>query len=646
MWKFILSVTIILLYTTGISIGQSHYPGQHQDKLSIKETVDVKAFAFEMSDVKLTDSRFTDNIKRESDWILSLEVDRLLHSFRTTAGVYAGLEGGYDSVEKLAGWESLDCELRGHTTGHILSGLAMLYATTGDNVYKLKADSLVKGLAIVQEALNQDGYLSAYPQNLINRNIAGERVWAPWYTLHKLYAGLIDQYLYCDNNEALKVVTKMSNWAYNKLQNVTPEQRKTMIKNEFGGVNDSFYALYQITGNKKDKWLGDFFYHEAVLDPLKTGEDNLEKKHANTYIPKLIGVVRAYEFGETEENKEIAKFFWNTVVDHHSFCTGSNSDREKFFKPDHQSHHLTGYTGESCNVYNLLKLTRHLFCLDADPKQADYYEKALYNHILGQQDPSSGMISYFLPMLPGAHKVYSTYDSSFWCCVGTGFENQAKFGEAIYYHNAEQLYVNLFIPSELNWKQQEVKVKQVTKFPEEDHTTLMISTDKPKKLTLNIRYPDWATSGVNIKINNKKIKIKQQPGSYIALNRTWKEGDKIEIEYPMEIKVNPSDDPNIVSLSYGPLVLAAKMGTDGMKSPAPFSDPTLHNDYYTYDYNVPESLSNTLNINGKKINEWIKPVENQPLTFKTMLTESEKEYTFIPLYNLHRERYIVYWEIK
>ncbi|WP_297091374.1 glycoside hydrolase family 127 protein [uncultured Draconibacterium sp.] len=625
---------------------QSHYPGQHADKLTIKETAPIKAYAFDMADVKLTDSRFTENMERESAWIMSLGVDRLLHSFRTNAGVYAGLEGGYDSVEKLAGWESLDCELRGHTTGHILSGLAMLYASTGYEKYKLKADSLVEGLAEVQAALGDEGYLSAYPENLINRNIAGQRVWAPWYTLHKIYSGLIDQYLYCDNEQALDIVKKMGNWAYHKLQAVSPEQRKVMIRNEFGGVNDSFYTLYQITGDEKYKWLGEFFYHEDVLDPLKSGEDNLEKKHANTFIPKLIGVVRAYEFGESETYRDIADFFWHTVVDHHTFCTGSNSHKEKFFKPNHQSHYLTGYTGESCNVYNMLKLTRHLFCLETDPKLADYYETALYNHILGQQDPESGMISYFLPMFPGAHKVYSTADSSFWCCVGTGFENQAKYGEAIYYHNNDELFVNLFIPSELNWEEQGVQISQQSHFPKEGKTTLTVKTEETKRLSFQIRYPSWATAGARIKVNGKKIKVKQEPGSYIAISRKWKNNDKVEIEFPMELKLNPSDNPDIVSISYGPLVLAAQMGTEGMKKPAPFSNPDLHNDYYTFDYNVPENVLNELDIKGVSLQEWLKPVEGKPLTFKTEKDITGTDYTFIPLYDLHRERYIVYWKLK
>ncbi len=631
----------------GSVFAQSHYPGQHQDKLILKETALMKAYAFDLQDVKLLDSRFNENMERESAWILSVNTQSLLHSFRNNAGVASGLEGGYDTIRKLAGWESVDCELRGHTTGHILSGLALLYASTGREIYKFKSDTLVNGLAEVQNALNQNGYLSAFPQNLIDRNIAGKPVWAPWYTLHKIFSGLIDQYLYCENKQALEVVEKMAMWAHQKLKTVTSEQRKVMIRNEFGGVNDSFYTLYEIAGKPEYKWLAEFFYHEETLDPLMAQVDNLKGKHANTYIPKLIGLARAYEIGEPEKNKIIAGFFWNTVIGHHSFCTGSNSDRESFFEPDHQSAHLSGVTGESCNVYNMLKLTRHLFCLEADEKYADYYEKGLYNHILGQQDPATGMIAYFLPMLPGGHKVYSTRDSSFWCCVGTGFENQAKYGEAIYYHNDRGLFVNLFIPSELTWKEKGVKIRQETRFPSEETTRLTLETKTPVNMPVYFRYPEWVSSGLVVKINGKQVSIKQSQGSYITLDRKWQNGDKLEVTFPMKLKLSATpDNPDVVSVSYGPIVLAAKMGTEGMQKPAPFSNPKLHNDYYTYDYHVPATLSNVLNVKGKPVSEWLMPVDGKSLTFKTVDNIIDKELTFVPLYDLHRERYIVYWQLK
>lgn len=636
---------IILSLFCQLSINaQSVYPGQHLDKIKQPLNGEVKAFSFDLKDVRLLDSPFRQNMERESKWILSLGVDRLLHSFRNTAGVYAGREGGYMTIKKLGGWESLDCELRGHSIGHIMSGLAYLYASTGDERYKIKADSLVAGLAEVQDILienGQKGYISAYPENLINRNIAGKSVWAPWYTLHKVYAGLIDQYLYCDNKEALDIMEKAASWAYQKLMPLSEEQRALMLRNEFGGVNEAFYNLYAITGNPEHKKLAEFFYHADVIDPLAEHKADLYFKHANTFIPKVIGEARNYELHNSERSQDIANFFWNTVIDHQTYCTGGNSHKEKFIHSDSISKNLTGYTQETCNTNNMLKLTRHLFCWDANAKYADYYERALYNHILGQQDPQSGMVAYFLPMLPGAHKVYSTPENSFWCCVGTGFENHAKYGEAIYYHDNNGLYVNLFIPSELTWKEKGIKIKQETAFPEEGNICLTVTTDKDIKMPVYLRYPSW-TSNVEVKVNGKKMKIKQSPSGYITIDRTWKNGDKIEVHYPMHLYLTETNDnPDKAAIMYGPLVLAGTMGTEGMKAPAPFSNPELYNDYYTYDYNVPDSMKTGLKLDKKNLEQYIKSVSGNPLTFYV-----EKENVRLePIYRIHHQRYVVYWDL-
>jgi DUF1680 family protein len=261
-----------------------------------------------------------------------------------------------------------------------------------------------------------------------------------------------------------------------------------------------------VTGNHEYLKLAEMFYHKRILDPLSRQEDNLKGLHANTLIPKITGEARAYELTGEEKLKTIATFFWQKVIDDHTYATGGNSDREGFFEPGTISNHLSGYTSESCNTYNMLKLTRHLFTWYADVKYADYYEQALYNHILGQQDPKTGMISYFLSSLPGSHKMYSTPDSSYWCCVGTGFENHAKYGEAIYYHDDKGIFVNLFIPSELTWKEKGVKVIQETKFPYEETTTLTINTEQTLSMPLYIRYPSWAISGADLKVNGNKSK--------------------------------------------------------------------------------------------------------------------------------------------
>jgi len=632
-----------IVLVVGLSINmnaQSHYPGQHEGKLKLDDTKNVKVLGFNLEDVRLLDSPFKDNMMLESNWIFSIDAKRLLHSFKTNAGVFTALEGGYLAVNKLGGWESLDCDLRGHSTGHILSGLALLYAATGENKYKIKSDSLVTGLLEVQKALNQNGYLSAFPQNLIDRAIAGKSVWAPWYTQHKLFSGLMDQYLYCDSNPALEIVKGMADWAYEKLKPLTDEERKRMLKNEFGGMNDSFYTLYEITGDSKYKFLAEFFYHEEALDQLLDKVDNLNKKHANTYIPKLIGISRDYELEGGTKNREIPEFFWNTVVNHHTFITGSNSDKEKFFEPDHLSEHLSGYTGESCNVYNMLKLTRHLYGYDPQIKYVDFYEKALYNHILGQQDPKKGMIAYFLPMKPGAYKVYSTPENSFWCCVGSGFENQAKYGEFIYYHDTG-LYVNLFIPSELKWKEKRVTIKQETSFPNVGSTKLTFSSTSPVSMPINIRYPSWAANA-EVKVNEKKQLIKAKPGNYIVLYRKWNNGDTIEVSFNMTIKVIPtSDNPNIAAITYGPIVLAGAMGTEGMIEPAPYSNPKIYNDYYTYDYHIPSNLSNQLNFDAKKLEKSIVKKNDTSLEFKIKGADNILK----PIYDIHRERYVIYWNL-
>lgn len=622
----------------GTLSAQSIYPGQHAGKMKKETIAPLQVKSFDLKDVRLLPSRFHENMMRDSAWMASIDVNRLLHSFRTNAGVFAGREGGYMTVKKLGGWESLDCELRGHTAGHLLSAYGLMYAATGSEIFKLKGDSIVNGLTSVQEALG-NGYLSAFPEELINRNIRGTGVWAPWYTLHKLFSGLIDQYLYADNKQALNMVKRMGDWAYHKLKPQSEETRRKMIRNEFGGINESFYNLYAITGDDNYRWLAEYFYHNDVIDPLKELRDDLGTKHTNTFIPKVIAEARNYELTQNEVSRKLADFFWHTMIDHHTFAPGCSSQKEHFFDTAHFSKFLNGYTGETCCTYNMLKLSRHLFCWTGDVKVADYYERALYNHILGQQDPESGMVCYFLPLLNGAHKVYSTKDNSFWCCVGSGFESHAKYGEAIYYHNDKGIYVNLFIPSEVNWKEKGMVLRQETAFPSEEKTTLTVHAKTPVMTTVYLRYPSWSGKAT-VRVNGKKIAVGQKPGSYIALTRHWQEGDCIEAVYPMQMRLETTpDNPKKGALLYGPIVLAGERGTEGMQEPAPFSNPKLYNDYYTYDYHVPAQLPTTLQVNRKQLGEVLKRV-GDGLNFTTSQGDVIR-----PLYDIYRQRYVVYWNL-
>ena len=634
-------IIISLFWGMGMATGmaQSVYPGICERQFRVSVQVPLAAESFDLQDVRLLPGRFRDNMMRDSAWMVSIGVDRLLHGFRTTAGVFAGREGGYMTVKKLGGWESLDCELRGHTTGHMLSALALMYAATGSDVFKMKGDSLVAGLAEVQ-AVGTGGYLSAYPEELINRNIRGESVWAPWYTLHKLFSGLIDQYLYAGNAQALDVVRKMGDWAYGKLRPLPEETRRKMIRNEFGGINESFYNLYALTGDERYRWLAGFFYHNDVIDPLKEQRDDLGTKHTNTFIPKVIAEARNYELTEDENSRKLSDFFWHTMIDHHTFAPGCSSDKEHYFDPARFSKHVSGYTGETCCTYNMLKLSRHLFCWTADAAIADYYERALYNHILGQQDPQTGMVTYFLPLLSGSHKVYSTKENSFWCCVGSGFENHAKYGEAIYYHNDKGIYVNLFIPSVVNWREKGLTLRQETDFPAEETTVLTIRAQNPVETTVYLRYPSWS-KGVKVFVNGKKIAVKQKPGSYIAITRLWKDGDRITADYPMCLRVETTpDNPQKGALVYGPVVLAGKRGTEGMQAPAPDSNPALYNDYYTYDYHIPAGLRTTLKLDVKHPERSVQRVGTE-LKFTTSQGD-----VIEPLYNIHRQRYVVYWDLE
>lgn len=613
------------------AVAQSFYPGQFEGKLRA-QLQKTPVQCFDLEDVRLLPSRFRENMLRDSAWMMSIPADRLLHSFYNNSGVWGGKEGGYMTVKKLGGWESLDCELRGHTTGHILSALALMYGATGDEVFKVKSDSIVSGLAKVQKALG-NGYLSAFPEELINRNIRGEAVWAPWYTLHKILSGLIDQYLYTGNETALATARGMGDWAADKLAGIDEATRARMLRNEFGGINEAFYNLYALTGDEKYKSLATFFYHNEVIDPLKANDGDFGTKHTNTFIPKVLGEIRNYELTGSVPSREAAQFFWDEMIGKHVYASGSLSDKEHFFPLDKYAEHITGYTGETCCTYNMLKLGRHLFCISPESKIFDYYERALYNHILAQQDPENGMVVYFLPLATGTHKVYSTPENSFWCCVGSGFENHAKYAESIYFKSSdsEALYVNLFIPSSLRWEEKGVHLVQENNFPAEPSTTLTLTETSKAPLAIKLRYPHWAEA-VSVKINGKKqMEIKGTDG-YLTLQRKWKKGDRIEVSFDTDIRIEQSPADNLVNLFYGPVLLAGRLGTEGMHAPAPVSDPALYNDYYTYDYKFPSDLPSELDIDSLKA--------VGPLRWETHLGVGVE-----PLFDVNRERHVIYWKL-
>ena len=571
--------------------------------MSLLVSILVAVVAFPLQEVRLTESRWQDNVQRDSAWMCSLTTRQMLHSFRTTAGVFSAYEGGYDGFEKMGGWESLDCDLRGHAIGHLMTAFAYAYASTGHDIYRLKGDSLVQGIRECQRMIGT-GYVSAFPEGLINRNIAGKGVWAPWYTLHKVMAGLRAQADLCNSDTAEAVLRDFTHWAVNKVKDVPDRAR--MLRNEFGGIAEPIPELRP------------YFYDAAKLDPLYEGNFNMGTLHCNTFLPKVLVEAKKEPTANAKANADMPVHFFHEMTEHHCYASGSLSDKEHFFDPKQMSKHLTGYTGESCCTYNMMRLARELYAQHPDdPAYMEYYERALVNHILGQQDVETGMVHYFLPMLTGAYKLYSTPMNSFWCCVGTGFENPMRFTETIYWKNngkKDTVYVNLFIPSTLNWEEKGLVLRQETDFPRGDKSTLVIEQAPKEKITIMVRIPSWT---------NAKAKT-----GYKAYTKRWKKGDRITINLPMKLHEEYTPDSSRVAYLYGPILLAGRLG----HVEHPFSDPTKHNDYYTFDFQVPDSIK----------------VVNAPS--QLLPTDRFAEFTtpegikVSPLYDIHHERYVVYWQ--
>ena len=586
-----------------------------------------------LASVTLLPSPFLENLKRERAVMDSLDPMNLTWTCRVTAGLDD--IGNTNAVQRLGGWEKPDMELRGHTLGHWLSGMAALEA-------REKAAVAVHQLKLCQDAIGT-GWVGAFSESDIDKIIAGVRVWAPWYVQHKILAGLTDQYLLAGNRTALDVAVGICHWAYGKLHDLDEDGRQRVVWNEYGGVNEAFYNLYDLTGDERMLWLAQFFYHNRQMEPLKTGYFNLTRMHANAFIPKVTAEARRYEILGDEGSRRAALAFWDTVVTHHAYATGSFSDLEHFIDGRRPSQHLSGYTGESCCTYNMLKLTRHVFSWTASPAAADYYERALYNHILAQQDPETGMVTYFMPMQSGAHKVFSSHDDSFWCCVSSSFESHARYAEGIWYHHDDELFVNLFIPSVLQWREKGMSVTQRNDFPATPSTTLTFGVQKPVQACLMVRHPYWCRS-LTIRVNGRKVRVSRQPQSYVAIRRTWRDDDVMTVDFDMEQHLAPTaDDDSRAAIMYGPLVLAGDVGTEGMQEPAPFSNPVLYNDYFLYDYRIPAGIPDTLFVEGRDNAALQRTLhrEGQSLTFTT-----ERGDTLRPLYDTNRCRFVTYWKLK
>ncbi len=596
----------------------------------VSNSVKPKALPFDLKQVRLLDGPLRRSMELNQRFLHGLEADRLLHTFRLTAGLPS-------SAEPLGGWEKPTVELRGHFTGHYLSACALMYAGAGDDDLRARGNLIVAELAKCQKA-NGGGYLSAFPPELFERLNAGKRVWAPWYTIHKILAGLLDMHLICGNEQALAVLEGMAGWTKNWAAPISDEHMARILQVEFGGMNDVLYNLYAATGKEEYAALAHRFDHARIFDPLADGRDELKGLHMNTQVPKIIGAARRYELTGEERYRRIAEFFWKQVTGPRAYVTGGSSNREHWrTEPGKLAAELSAETQECCCTYNMLKLTRHLFGWTADARYADYYERALLNGIDGTIDPKTGLTMYFVPLASGYWKRFATPRNSFWCCTGTGVESFSKLADSIYFHDDAGLYVNLFLASELDWREKGLKLRQQTTYPEQEGTALRVEAKSPVRMALSIRVPWWAARGFTVKVNGKTQAGAARPGAYFKIERQWKTGDTVDVSMPMGLHAESMpDDPALQAFLYGPLVLAGELGGPGLTEEMQYGEEQAINQKPAA---APEFRAAAANPA-----EWIKPVPGRKLAFRT--TGQQRDITLIPFSRLFEQRYGVYWSVK
>lgn len=602
--------------------------------------VQWKAKPFSMTDVRLLPSFWKDMSELNRSFLYALPNERLAHNFRVTAGIPS-------NADPLGGWEAPDCELRGHYVGHYLSSCALMHASTGDHFIAQKAAELVSMLA---ECQAKDGYLGAYPATFYDRLRKHERVWAPFYTYHKIMAGMIDMYQHTGNQQALDMVVRMADWADVYARSFSDDDWQRVLLVEQGGMNEASFNLYAITGKPKYRDLAYRFEHKKIFDPLAAGDDKLDGNHANTNIPKVIGAARGYELTGDERYRQISENFYRIVTEHHVYCTGGTSNGEMWHKPDAIASELGPAAEECCCSYNMMKLTRHLFGQQPDARFFDYYERLLMNVRHGTQD-RGGMLMYYVPLQPGMFKTFGTLFDAFWCCTGTGSEEYSKLNDSIYFHDDDSVFVNLFVPSTLDWHERGLKLRQETKFPYDERITFTIESAPSSSTALKIRIPYWATEGVQFAVNGESQSVSATPSTYATLQHAWKAGDKITLDLPLTLHVAPTpDDPMVQAAMYGPLVLAARLGTEGLTTTMIYGGSGPRDDGYP----MPEVDTRTRphrNANGhisppapSAADEiWFERAESSPLYPLQFRTKGRGPiHTLVPLSLITDERYSVY----
>ncbi|HEU5289781.1 MAG TPA: glycoside hydrolase family 127 protein [Cyclobacteriaceae bacterium] len=611
-----------------------------------KESIE-KIELFSLEKVKLLPGPFIEAQQTDLHYILELDADRLLAPFLIDAGLNP-VKPGYGN------WEGTG--LNGHIGGHYLSALSIMYSATGNDSIKKRLDYVIDWLEKCQQA-NGTGYVGGIPNGkkiwneISEGQIKAESFslnggWVPLYNMHKLFNGLRDAYVFTNNEKALTIWSNLSDWWISKTKKLTDEQFQLMLKSEHGGMNEVFADLFSVNGDSVYLEMAKKMSHRIILDPLLNKYDSLTGLHANTQIPKVVGFLKVGVLSGDTSWTKASDFFWQTVTQNRSIAFGGNSVREHFNPQDNFSSMLESEQGpETCNTYNMLRLTKGLWEISGVSSYMNFYERATYNHILSSQHPDGGFV-YFTPIRPRHYRVYSQPHQGMWCCVGSGMENHAKYGEMIYAHRGDDVIINLFIPSELNWSQNGIQITQTTMFPFEEESKLLLKLGKSKEFSVLVRIPDWVVGDrLLIRINDQEPKEFPSKNGYAVINRTWNDGDRIAVQLPMEITMEVlSDKSPWVAFLYGPMVMAAK--TDTTELTGLFADDSRMGHVASgTKYPLEDAPVLTGSIDSLVARLAVERNDESiviPLS-NVMPSVSYQNLKLVPFYQIHEARYIMYW---
>lgn len=681
--------------TAVIANGSAEYTKNFEVVLLASATL-VDLDDYPISAVELTDDYLINATDKMDAYLNEFDIDRLTTNLYKTAGIDNG-------AQSYGGWEG-DL-ISGHTVGHYLSAVSQA-ANRGNEELAEKASQLVSAMRDAQ--IKEDGTVTAtnnkneekvfdvkkgflfasvkvaswaasagepiYGETQFdnienNKTSIIEQAWVPWYTMHKLLAGLIDAYKLTGNEEALTAADELGTWVYNRVKDYDTEMvsstqtmQDRVLNIEYGGMNDCLYELYKITGDPEHAKAAHMFDEITLFDSIYRGEDILANKHANTTIPKIIGALNRYRANEATNGQldidapdaehdmnyylTVAENFWDMVVNDHSYITGGNSENEHFRAPHTEDSYRNNINCETCNTYNMLKLTRELYKITGDKKYIDYYENTYLNAIVSSQNPETGMTMYFQPMGTGYFKVFSTKWDSFWCCTGSGMESMTKLNDSIYYNKDNTIAVNQYISSVLTDEDNNIRLTQNSEIPDGDQTTISVEPieGESQHASIALRIPDWTAGDPIVSVNGETVEEKVSAG-YMIIERDWAAGDKISLTLPMEIKAyGLKDSETVTAFKYGPVVLSVGMGTEGISNTSSVgmsvTVPTaldsvneyviIDSDYGTREKWLEELSENMVKTDGK---------------LEFTMKNTDRELVFTPHYKRYNERYGIYWYI-